>query len=158
MAVGRMADGSGCHNMLAAQCACMQCGHDLSAISYERRVAHVKKCKPRLNCHEAPPLSSLLCCSTYIGLPESTDLPPQLCMFPCHASSAQYGLLLTSACFDTAGTEQMKQKADSKGHSHGSRLTRSADLRHLPGLDLCSGADSGERRGKDHLLPGIYTE
>ncbi len=49
MAVGQMVDGSGCHNMLAAQCTCMQCGQDLSAMSYERRVAHVKKCKPALN-------------------------------------------------------------------------------------------------------------
>lgn len=45
MAIGQMVDGAGCHDMLAAHCKCMQCGLHLTAISYERRVAHVKKCE-----------------------------------------------------------------------------------------------------------------
>jgi len=46
MAIGQMLDGSGSRDMLASQCKCTQCGQDLSAMSYERRVAHIKRCEP----------------------------------------------------------------------------------------------------------------
>ena len=72
--------------------------------------------------------------------------------------SAQENSALTSVCSDTAGAEQTKQKADCKSHSQGSRTAGSAGLRHLPGLDLCSGADSGEQRGNRRLFVGFEAE
>lgn len=45
MAIGTVLDGSGPNDMLADQCKCTQCGQNLSALSYQRRVAHVKRCE-----------------------------------------------------------------------------------------------------------------
>ena len=43
-----MVDAAGQHDLLAAQCRCSQCGQNLSSMSYQRRVAHIKKCDPPL--------------------------------------------------------------------------------------------------------------
>ena len=44
-----MVDASAQHDLLAAQCRCSQCGQNLSSMTYQRRVAHIKKCEPPLH-------------------------------------------------------------------------------------------------------------
>ena len=41
-----MVEATGQHDLLAAQCSCSQCGQNLSSMTYQRRVAHIKRCEP----------------------------------------------------------------------------------------------------------------
>lgn len=147
MAVGQMVNGAGCHNLLAAHCKCMQCGQDLSANSYERRVAHVKKCKPGLGTaqnahamhHSVQPYSAG--CSEHFWFLYHSYA--SLSNWSSHPSCPQ------TVWVDAAGADQTKHRADSKGHSRDSKAAASADMHYLPGWEIPAGTDSGNSSGYD---------
>ena len=145
MALGQMLEGSACHNMLAARCTCAQCGQDMSALSYQRRVAHVKRCEPAIKQFPwsiAPRMhqgwESLLQNSTF-------DENYHPCAWRCGGSisfNKKLGryLLLN----DIAGAGSAKQRADSAGRNDSSNMADSTEDHSLPGLRLHQVADSGQ--------------